>query len=209
MRPGRPCKICSDPTLRAKVDALLQTGESYRAISALTGTDRFSIQRHKKHAFPPPVAEEENLSELELSERRLAELADQVRAQYASAVASGDAKVALDCSKVLSRLEIERHNRIVTRKQAEIDAPKNPEDDAGSPEFHDSLLRKFESLRQEQTRAGRIACPVCASRSPVDYYFPGDVLERMRRYLATVGYALVPAAAPATTEEPHDNSSAN
>jgi hypothetical protein len=141
MRPGRKCKICSDATLAAKVDALLLSGESARAVSALTSVDRFAVARHRKHALPHTVAAPENLSELELSDRRLADLAEQLRSQYAAAVACGDNKVALDVTKTLARIEAERHRRIVQREAAETATTNTP--DRTDPAFFDEIMRRY------------------------------------------------------------------
>ena len=110
MRPGRPCKICVAPPMDcAKVDALLEAGESYRVISSLAGFDRFSIQRHKKHAFPQPEVIDDNLDDLQLSERRLEGLATRLEQQYAAAISCADGKLGVDILKKLSRVEAERH----------------------------------------------------------------------------------------------------
>jgi hypothetical protein len=195
--------------LAAKVDALLQTGESIRAVAALTGVDRFAVARHKKHAFPQAEPEPENLDDLQLSEKRLASLADRLEAQYSAAIATADGKLGVDILKTLSRVEAERHHRIVTRKQAEIDDAESDPIKAGSPSpaFNDYLLKRFEELRAQEQKVGKVACPLCNSRSPVDFMFPQTFRKRARQLLVNDGYLVT---APATvTEEKHDNSNAN
>jgi hypothetical protein len=184
MRPGRKCKICSaaDPMLLAKVDALLESGETYRTIASLTGFDRFSIQRHKRHAFPQAEAEPENLGELELSEKRLASLASRLEQQYTAAISCGDNKVALDVTKVLARVETERHNRIVDRKQAEIDNDLADPIKAGAPSaaYMDWIKNKVRACYAKQIAVANWAwCPMGCGK-PVD---PKIIPERIRIYL--------------------------
>jgi hypothetical protein len=178
-RPGRPCKICSDPTLCAKVDALLQTGESHRAVSALTGTDRFSIQRHKKHAFPQTASEPENLSELELSDQRLATLSGQLAAQYAAALTTADNRTALDILKVSARIEAERHSRLLEKAEAAAQDDNDPEKQLLiSPAQYDHVLKKVRSAYAKAVEDGAIMCPLCSAR-PVN---PRTVQEFIRSH---------------------------
>jgi hypothetical protein len=190
MRPGRPCRICADSVLAAKVDSLRAAGESLRAIAALTGADRFSVQRHCKHGGPQAETEDKTLSEVELSDRRLAALADQLRSQYAAACSAGDNRVALDCTKALTRIESERHRRIIDRKQAEADADASDPIKAGtpSPAYLDYIKNKVRNAYASQIAThGWVWCPMGCGR-PVN---PQTIPERIRIY-----------------QETHDNSSA-
>lgn len=176
--------------LAAKVDSLRATGESLRAIAALTGADRFSVQRHCKHSGPQAETEDKTLSELELSDRRLAALADQLRSQYAGACSTGDNRVALDCTKTLTRIESERHRRIIDRKQAEVDADASDPIKAGtpSPAYLDYVKNKVRNAYASQIAMhGWVWCPMGCGR-PVN---PQTIPERIRIY-----------------QETHDNSSA-
>jgi len=165
----------------AKVNALLEAGESYRAISSLTNFDRFAIQRHKKHAFPQPEVIEENLDDLQLSEKRLASLADRLETQYGCAIATGDGKLGVDILKTLSRVEAERHHRIVDRKQAEVDADANDPIKAGtpSPAYMDWIKNKVRNAyNQAVETGGMVWCPMGCGR-PVS---PQTIPERIRIY---------------------------
>jgi hypothetical protein len=206
-RPGRKCRICASPLDCAKVDALISSGETLRAVASLTGFDRFSISRHKRHAFAQPESEPE-LDELQLSEQRLKSLADRLEMQYTAAIASADGKLGVDILKMLSRVESERHRRIIDKRQAEVDAPKNPETDCGSPEFHDALLRKFEQLRVQERALGKVSCPFCGSDSPNSFMFPKDIRVRMLQIMANEGF-LVTAPAAGTEEQNVNDSAAN
>jgi hypothetical protein len=170
MRPGRPCKICSDPVLAAKVDSLRETGSSFREIAALTGANKYAVQRHCRHSGPQTETEAENRGELEHTEKRLESLASRLEQQYAAAVACGDNKVALDVTKVLARIETERHNRIVMRKQAEADdAESDPiKSGAPSPTFLDHVKNKVAQAYDKAVSSGTaVWCPFGCGK-PVD-----------------------------------------
>jgi hypothetical protein len=164
-RPGRPCKICSDAVLVAKVDSLLQTGESVRAIAALTGVDRFAIARHRRHSgFAPAVAPDPDLDELQLSERRLESLANRLEQQYAAAVSTGDNRVCLEVTKVLSRIESERHHRLVDRKQKESDDDNDKLKEWPTILQATNVKRKVDEAHARDVANGAIMCPVCGGR---------------------------------------------
>jgi len=182
---GRPCKICLSPELRVRVEATRETGASYREIAALVGFDKFKIARHFKHSAPAqPVAETENLDELKVSDQRLATLLARLEAQYSAAVSVGDNKVALDITKVSARLEAEKHNRLVARKQAELDSSDkvNP----NTPEKIDGLLKIYEQKKVEREKReqdlvarGFVHCPLCSvAESAGNWIFPGAIQKR-------------------------------
>jgi hypothetical protein len=149
--------------LVAKVDSLLATGESYRTISALTGVDRFAIQRHKRHSGAQPEAEPE-LSELELSDKRLAALSDQLEAQYAAALAVSDQKLAVEVLKTRSRIEGERHKRIVTRGQKETDDDNDKLKEWPTILQATNVKRKVDESHARAIANGAIMCPLCNAR---------------------------------------------
>jgi len=191
-RPGRKCRICSDPTLCAKVNALLQTGESVRAVASfanasLASVDRFAISRHKRHAFPAPEIENENLDDLQLSEKRLEGLATRLEQQYAAAIACADGKLGVDILKTLSRVEAERHHRIVDRRQAEIDNNTSDPIKSGapSPAFLDYVKTKVHNAyNQAVETGGMVWCPMGCGR-PVN---PQTIPERIRLYQESHGH---------------------
>jgi hypothetical protein len=140
-----------------QVDAQLLAGESLVAIARTTGVNKFAIQRHKKHSAQP-VAVASSLSEVELSDQRLATLSDQLQQQFAAAVATGDAKLSLECSKARVRVETERHRRIVKRTEAATDATAKP-----TFSTWDEALKKARALRQQKIDRGFLLCPLCES----------------------------------------------
>jgi hypothetical protein len=181
-RPGRKCCVCiADPVLLAKTNALLEAGESFRAISALTGFNKFAIQRHKRHAFPPTESEPENLDDLQLSERRLESLANRLEAQYSAAIACSDGKLGVDILKTLSRVEAERHHRIVDRKEDEANADASDPIKAGAPcpAFLDYVKNKVAQAYNRAVVTGMVWCPFGCNK-PVD---PRIIPERIRAYM--------------------------
>jgi hypothetical protein len=156
---GKKCPICAVPALLAQVQAERDAGGSYAQIASLTGVNKFSISRHFRHlAATQPVAEVSNLSELELSDQRLTQLAEQLSSQYAAAIATADNRTALDIMKVSARIETERHRRL-TKKTAATNAS------SGKPtvEDWDAALRAARVLRQQKIDRGFLLCPLCGS----------------------------------------------
>jgi hypothetical protein len=183
VRPGRPCKVCADSVLAAKVDALLQTGESLRAIAALTGADRFSVQRHKRHAFPQAEAKPENLSELELSDQRLATLSDQLQQQYAAAVTCGDAKLAVEIVKTRARVETERHSRLLEKQETEADDATSEKNLWPTVQQYDNVKTKvYAAYEKWKANWGWVTCPVCENIKPID---PKIIPAKIKHYLET------------------------
>ena len=181
MRRGRACPICiADPMLRAKVDSLLESGAAYREISALIGFDKYKVARHRKHAFPAVANPVPAGDELGQCDERLHALANQLSTQYTAAISCGDNKVALEITKVLARLETERHRRIVIRKQSEIDNPESDPLKSGAPSsaFLDHVKNKVWESFAKACGQGAIMCPCCGGR-PVN---PATVLGKFREY---------------------------
>ena len=182
---GRPCKICLSPELKVRVESERETGASYREIAALVGFDKFKIARHFKHSAPAqPIADTDGLSELELSDKRLATLADRLEQQFTSACAVGDQKLALDATKALSRIETERHRRIV--KKVEEEAQTGDKANPNTPEKIDGLLKIYEQKKAEREKReqdlvsrGFVVCPLCSvAESPGNWVFPGAIQKR-------------------------------
>ena len=179
-RRGRRCSVCGrDPIVLAKIGALRETGESYRAISALTGINRFSIARHFRHSGQPADADPlAPVDELAQSDERLYALANQLSVQYAAAISCGDNKVALEITKVLARLETERHHRIVKKVQtAAASNANNPQAGAPSVEFCDGVLASHRAFIEKEKSWGMIPCPCCEDPSALVY--PRQIRERM------------------------------
>jgi hypothetical protein len=161
---GRQCPICRDPLILSKVESLRQSGCSFQEIAALVeGVNKYSISRHFRHSGQPAL-EVENLTDLEGSDRRLAILSDRLEQQYAAALACSDNKVCLEIAKVQARLEVERHNRIVAKQQAEADDASK--DGLSSPAQLDAIVKRVRAAREAAVAAGAIWCPLC-SRAPI------------------------------------------
>jgi hypothetical protein len=183
---GRPCRVCLNPELQARVESERETGASYREIAALVGLDKYKIARHFKHsgqaasALPVAEAEDENLSELELSDKRLATISQRLEQQFASACAVADQKLALDATKALARVESERHRRIVKKTEAATDAANGK----GGPsiEYFDDLLRTQEKYKIEQLSEGKIICPCCEDQFHL--VFPATIRQRLANIVA-------------------------
>jgi hypothetical protein len=174
---GRPCKLCTSPELSRRVAALVASGMSYPEIATATDCNRHAIGRHVRHSRLVPVVETENLSEVELSEKRLATLSFRLEAQYAAALACADSKVALDITKVLARVETERHHRIVARKQAESETEADPEKrGAPSSEWLDMTVRKVRESRARDLQNGYVVCPICS----FGRVHPKHIVERLQ-----------------------------
>jgi hypothetical protein len=183
---GRPCQICLSPELKVRVEATRETGASYREIAALVGLDKFKIARHFKHSASQaqPIAETENLDELQVSDQRLATLLARLEAQYSAAVAVGDSKVALDITKVSARLEAEKHNRLVARKQADLDSVET--DGRPSVAWMDALHRKGRELTAYREKRIAVAlasgycwCPLCSlPTGNGNLIWPGHIAEK-------------------------------
>jgi hypothetical protein len=169
---GRPCQICLSPELKVRVEATRETGASYREIAALVGLDKFKIARHFKHSPARPVAD--GLSELELSDKRLATLADRLEQQFASACVVGDQKLALDATKALSRIETERHRRIV--KKVEEEAQTGNKANANTPEKIDEKLRWY---RAQKVQANLPICSTCG-QTVVSNEFINKMVQKVK-----------------------------
>ena len=166
---GRPCRVCAgDVMLLEQINSMLKSGSGSTALAKLFPTySKDQIARHKKHTSLPtaPTVSGDELAE---SNERLAELANELRLQYAAACSAGDSKLALDCSKALSRVEVERHKRIV--KKVEDDAQGGDKLDLNTPEAIDRLLSEYRERkdqrqqREAELRArGYLNCPMCNS----------------------------------------------
>jgi hypothetical protein len=179
---SRRCLICASPD-RARIEAERESGASYREIGALFNVSKFSVQRHFQHKA---AADTTPMDELELSEKRLATLSLRLEEQYVAALAIADSKVALDIVKALARLESERHNRIVKRKQAEEDAggdPGSPTYGAPKPEWLDKIVNAVRARETAELAKGQIVCPACQGLKIVD---PSRIAERLPDIQAAV-----------------------
>jgi hypothetical protein len=171
--PGKPCSICSDAMLAAKVDSLLQSGETYRAVASLTGVDQHKIGRHARHSRTR-VTKHDTLTPLELSERRLDTLFARSEASWLAAASSGDAKVALDILKSQVRMALSHHERLLEKQeQATQEKAGDFEKQLISPsvEFFDECLRRAQALE------GKASCPCCGSAT-ANEKFVQSFLER-------------------------------
>ena len=182
-RRGKKCPICSVPALAAQVQAERDSGASYTQIAALTGVNKFSISRHFRHVDKPVTADDNSLSPLERSERRLAELAERAEQSWLSAAAVGDSKAALDVLKSQIRLEVDQHKRLLQKAEQVIET-----EDASkvTPEKIDGLLKIYEQKKAERKKRERdlasrgfVVCPLCSVvESPGNWVFPGAIQKR-------------------------------
>ena len=182
-RRGKKCPICSVPALAAQVQAERDSGASYTQIAALTGVNKFSISRHFRHVEKPVTADDNSLSPLERSERRLAELAERAEQSWLSAAAVGDSKAALDVLKSQIRLEVDQHKRLLQKAEQVIET-----EDASkvTPEKIDGLLKIYRQKKAEREKRGRdlafrgfVRCPLCSvAESPGNWVFPGAIQKR-------------------------------
>jgi hypothetical protein len=200
MKPGRVCGICASPDLSLKADSLLASGFSLVEIAAQLGVSKYTVSRHGRHsALKLTDAEAEKLPE-----NKLDLLYDRCENLFHSLAASGDAKAAAGILTIQARLATAAVQREEVRQKEINDDKSDPVNDAGSVEFHDALLKKFEQLRVQERALGRMACPVCGSDSPNSFMHPRDIRDRMLQLLASEGFAATP-----TTEDQNVNSSAN
>jgi hypothetical protein len=166
---ARPCPICvSDPALLAKVNALIASGESANAVAVASGFNKFAIQRHKRHAFPAITVDDNSLSPLARSEKRLNELASRAEQSWLGAVATGDARGALDVLKSQIRLALDLHSRLIEKAEQATEAAKV--DNKNTPEHIDELLRLYrekQDARQQKEAdliaRGYVRCPLCST----------------------------------------------
>jgi hypothetical protein len=149
---GRPCPLCT-PELREKTNALIAAGVSFAEIAAFIGSNKYAVSRHKKHAFPTPTDPPEPLDELAESDQRLATLSVELSAQYQAAITVADSKNALEIQKVRSRVEVERHKRIVSKQQNAVETSAN--DGKQSIEFSDALIAR---VAEYERKSGICAC---------------------------------------------------
>lgn len=182
-RRGKKCPICSVPALAAQVQAERDSGASYTQIAALTGVNKFSISRHFRHVEKPVTADDNSLSPLERSERRLAELAERAEQSWLSAAAIGDSKAALDVLKSQIRLEVDQHKRLLQKAEQVIET-----EDASkvTPEKIDGLLKIYRQKKDARLQReadlvarGFVRCPLCSvAESPGNWVFPGAIQKR-------------------------------
>jgi len=181
---GKKCPLCL-PENSGKADALIASGVSYNDVGLALGVSKYSVSRHARHsASAQPIAETENLDELKVSDQRLATLLARLEAQYSAAVSVGDNKVALDITKVSARLEAEKHNRLVARKQADLDSGET--DGRPSVAWMDRFSR--EGVELTAYREKRIAealasgyrwCPLCSlPTGNGNLIWPGHIAEK-------------------------------
>jgi hypothetical protein len=135
-------------------------GSSYAEVGASVGLSRHTIARHARHSAQPfAETEGENLSELELSDKRLATVADRLEQQFASACAVGDQKLALDATKALARVESERHRRLSDKQQATTEAAEKS--GLSKPEDFDRLVEVVRNYAEQKIAQGWVRCPLC------------------------------------------------
>jgi hypothetical protein len=179
---------------------LLASGFSLVEIAAQLGVSKYTVSRHGRHS----VSKLSDAEAEKLPANRLDLLYSRCEGLFHSLAAAGDAKAAAGILTIQARLATAAVQREeVRQKEAEADK-SDPINDAGSVEFHDALLRKFEQLRVQERALGRMACPVCGSDSPNSFMHPRDIRDRMLQLLASEGFAPAP-----TTEDQNVNDSAN
>src|SRR5580692_542352 len=200
-KPGRTCGICATPEIALKADGLIASGDfSLAQIANTLGISKYVVSRHSRHS----VSKLSDIEATKLPENKLDLLYDRCESLFHSLAAAGDAKAAAGILTIQARLATAAVQREeVRQKEAEADK-SDPINDAGSVEFHDALLKKFEQLRVQERALGRMACPVCGSDSPNSFMHPRDIRDRMLQLLASEGFAATP-----TTEDQNVNSSAN
>jgi hypothetical protein len=112
------------------------------------------------------------------SEKRLASLADRLEAQYSAAIACADGKLGVDILKTLSRVEAERHHRIVDRRQQEADDLDSEKQMWPTSKMADNVLAKVCAAYEKMIAFGMTWCPLCSAR-PVN---PQTVQEFIRSH---------------------------
>lgn len=185
---ARPCPICvSDPALLAKVNALIASGESANAVAVASGFNKFAIQRHKRHAFPAITFDDNSLSPLARSEKRLNELASRAEQSWLGAVATGDARGALDVLKSQIRLALDLHSRLIEKAEQATEAAKV--DNKNTPEHIDELLRLYREKKDARLQresklkeSGYIPCPLCTTpESAGNWVHPSGIAALWRQ----------------------------
>ena len=176
-RRGRACPLCTD--LRAKADALLASGISYREAAESLGVSKWSVSRHARHtaqAADAPIAPGD---ELAASDQRLHVLTERCEASWLSCASNGDIRAGLDVLKTAVRLELENRARILAKQEAVTETATN----AGPGVEHlDSIVRRYRAaqleLHTEALAGGEIDCPLCGTST----IKPSRIAERLRAY---------------------------
>jgi hypothetical protein len=199
---GRKCAAC-DPSVSARIAALVEIGVCYSEIAAAVGLSKFVISRHVRHSRPDAPVAAEPKDELAAAEEDLDSLVDQLQEQFRAAVATGEAKLALDVAKTLGRQQSEKRRRLIEQRKVAA-AASDPATSPTSPAFFDQILRDTEQFRKQQESWGMIECPCCEGNANAMVY-PRQIRQRWAAIEAAKNMPDKLVAAPLLPGVPNPN----